>query len=238
MWSNNVSVMRGKDTNDIIKELFESFLHDYQEKMKTIKGSDFIFESVYLMDYKLHRVRLKRGGSYIKSPEWLENKKAIINPKNENDDECFRWSTICTLNYNEIMKKEFENIFRNIKHEDKDFSSQKKKWKNFEQNNESIALNVSFGSQNSKEMTLLYKSENNLEQENKVLLLMINYNDDDKRSDGVEKYYYFAVKNKLELYSSEWLRNKKESITNEDNCFQNALNDSLDYQRIKKTHKE
>ena len=60
---------------------------------------------------------------------------------------------------------------------------------------------------------------------------MIN---DDKCSDGVEKYYYFEVKSKLELYSSEWLRNKKESITNEDNCFQNALNDSLDYQRIKK----
>ena len=41
--------------------------------------------------------------------------------------------------------------------------------------------------------------------------------------------YYFAVKSKLELYSSERLRNKKESITNE-----NALNDSLDYQKIKK----
>ena len=49
-----------------------------------------------------------------------------------------------------------------------------------------------------------------------------------------EKYYYFAVKSKLELYSSEWLRSKKESITNEDNCFQNALNDSLDHQKIKK----
>ena len=94
--------------------------------MKTIKGSDFVFESVYLIDYKLYRVRLKRGRSYIKSSEWLENKKAIINPENENDDECFRWSTICTLNYNEIMKKEFENIFRNSKHEDKDFSSQKR----------------------------------------------------------------------------------------------------------------
>ena len=58
--------------------------------------------------------------------------------------------------------------------------------------------------------------------------------DYDKCSDGVEKYCYFAVKSKLELHSSEWLRNKKESITNEDNCFQNALNDSLDYQRIKK----
>ena len=48
------------------------------------------------------------------------------------------------------------------------------------------------------------------------------------------KNYYFAVKSKLELYSSEWLKSKKESITNEDNCFQNALNDALDDQRIKK----
>ena len=45
-------------------------------------------------------------------------------------------------------------------------------------------------------------------------------------NDDNEKYYYFAVKNNLEIHSPEWLRNKKESITNEDNCFQNALNDS------------
>ena len=50
-------------------------------------------------------------------------------------------------------------------------------------------------------------------------------NDDDEK-------HYFAVKSKLELYSSEWL------LTNEDKCFQNALNNSLDYQRIKKPHRE
>ena len=88
IWSDNVSIIQGENTNDIIKELFESFLHDYQEKLKTIKGSDFVFESVDLIDYKLNRVRLKRGGSYIKSLKRLENKKAVINPKNENDDEC------------------------------------------------------------------------------------------------------------------------------------------------------
>ena len=169
--------------------------------MEIIEGSDFVFESVELVDYKLHRVCLRRGGSYIKSPEWLTNKKATINAKNKNDAEFLRWSTISTLNYNEIMKKEFENIFKKIKHEDKDFSSHKRDWENFEQNNESIALNVLFSSKDSEEITLLYKSEYNLEQENKVLLLMIN--DDD------EKYYYFAVKSKLELYSSEWLRSKK-----------------------------
>ena len=49
-----------------------------------------------------------------------------------------------------------------------------------------------------------------------------------------EKYYYFTVKSKLELYWSAWLRSKNESVTKEDNCFQNALNDSLDYQKVKK----
>ena len=46
-------------------------------------------------------------------------------------------------------------------------------------------------------------------------------NDDDEK--------YFAIKSKSELYSSESL------LTNEDKCFQNALNNSLDHQRIKKT---
>ena len=129
------------------------------------------------------------------------------------------------------MKKEFENIFKKIKHEDKDFLLHKKDWENFEQNNKSIALNVLFLSKDSEEITLLYKSKYNLEQEDKVLLLMINDDDDN------EKYYNFAVKSKLELYSFEWLRSKKESITSKDNFFQNALNDSLDYQTIK-THPE
>ena len=88
IWSDNVSIMQGKNTNDIIIEIFDSFLYNYQKELKNNKGSDFVFESVDLLDYKLHRVRLKRGGSYIKSPKWLENKKAVINPKNENDDEC------------------------------------------------------------------------------------------------------------------------------------------------------
>ena len=63
VWSDNVSIMQGSDTNDIIREIFRSFLQNYQEQLKMIKGSDFVFESIDLTDYKLHRVRLNRGGS-------------------------------------------------------------------------------------------------------------------------------------------------------------------------------
>ena len=111
VWSNNESIMWGRDTDDIIRELFRSFLHNYQEELKTIKRCDFVFESVELINYKLHRVRLRRSGSYIKSSEWLLRKGATINPKNKNDDECLRWSTISALNYKEITEREFENKF-------------------------------------------------------------------------------------------------------------------------------
>ena len=69
VWSDNVSIMRGKNTNAIIREILKSFLHNYKQELKIIKGSDFVFESVDLLDYKLHRRRLNKGGPYIKSPK-------------------------------------------------------------------------------------------------------------------------------------------------------------------------
>ena len=57
VWSDNVSIMQVSDTDDIIRKNVKSFLHNYQEELKIIKGSNFVFEIVELMDYKLHRAR-------------------------------------------------------------------------------------------------------------------------------------------------------------------------------------
>ena len=169
VWSDNEKIGWGNETDNIIKELSKSFLDNYQKKEQTMRGgSDFIFESVELMDYKFHKVSLKRGGSYIKSFEWLKNKRATINPKNKKDDKCFHHAITSSLNYNEIKKKELENIFQKIKREDIDFLSHQRIWKNFEQNNEPISLNILFSSQNNEEITLAYKSEHNFKRENNV----------------------------------------------------------------------
>ena len=66
-------------------------------------GSDFLFESVELMDYKLHKTSLKRVKSYIEFPEWLVNKRATIIPKNKKDD--FQYALTLALNYNKIKKR-------------------------------------------------------------------------------------------------------------------------------------
>ena len=98
----------------------------------------------------------------------------------------FQYALTLSLNYNKIKKKELKNIFKKIKHEDTDFLSHQRDWNNFEQNNESIALNVLFASLSNEEIMLAYKSEHNFKWENNLLLLMITNHD--------AKYYYFAVK--------------------------------------------
>ena len=61
---------------------------------------------------KLHKISLNRGGSYTNSPKWLENKKATINPKN-NDDKCFQYAVAVALNHEQI--KSHPEIISNIK---------------------------------------------------------------------------------------------------------------------------
>ena len=48
-----------------------------------MKGSEFVFDYVYLLYYKCHKINLKRGGSYIDSPDWIKNKKVTRNPINK-----------------------------------------------------------------------------------------------------------------------------------------------------------
>ena len=53
-------------------------------------------------------------------------------------------------------------------------------------------------------------------------------------SNKANNYYYFALKNLSELKSLGWLRGKKEALINNNNSFQNALDDALDFQNIEK----
>ena len=74
--NNSVEIMIGNETNEIIKKLFNSFLQKYQGLEESMKGSEFVFDSVDLLYFKLQKLSLNRGGSRINSPEWLKNKKS------------------------------------------------------------------------------------------------------------------------------------------------------------------
>ena len=88
--SDNVNIMMGIETNDVINELFKSFLEKYQEGLETkMRGSQFVYESVDLLYYSLHKISLNKGGSYIDFPSWIKHKGATINSQNK-DNEYFK----------------------------------------------------------------------------------------------------------------------------------------------------
>ena len=71
--SDNVDIMTGVDTNDVDEELFESTLEGYQTGLQeSMRGSEFVFDCVNELNYKLHKVNLNRRRSYIDSPRWLK----------------------------------------------------------------------------------------------------------------------------------------------------------------------
>ena len=75
--SDNMKFTSWDDANEVVDELPKSLRSKYQEKLETsMKGSDFIFDSIQLLYYKCHKNFFKRDGSYIDSPDWIKKKKS------------------------------------------------------------------------------------------------------------------------------------------------------------------
>ena len=190
VWSDNEEIRLGNETDDIIKGLLNSFLNNYQKEEIILRnGSNFVFESVDLLSYHIHKTSLKRGKSYIKSPEWLINKRATINPKNK-DNKCFQYSITVALNHQNIENhpERISNIKPFIDQynwEGIEFPAGIKDWKRFKRNNKTITLNILFVPHNEKTINLACKSKYNCKREDQVVLLMIT---------NGEKCHYIALK--------------------------------------------
>ena len=193
----NKVIMIVSETNEIIEDLFEYFLQKYQEGLEeSMRGNEFVYDSVDILYYNLNKVSLSRGGSYINSTKWLKNKKATINPKNDKEDKCFQYSLPVALNYEKIKKdpqriSKIKPFIDQYNWKEIDFPSHGKDWKKFELNNKSIALNILYVTYNAEKIRHAYKSKYNLTHENQVILLMI--------TDG-EKWHYLAVKSLSALF--------------------------------------
>ena len=146
----NIKIMSGIETSDAINELLSSFIKRYQEGLETkMKGSSFVFKYIDLLEYHLHKRRLNRGSSYIKSPEWIKNKGVTINSKNTEDNKCFQYAITAALNHQNIDHhperiSKFSPFINNYNWKDIEFSSHSKDRRKCEQNNKTIALNISY----------------------------------------------------------------------------------------------
>ena len=158
--------------------------------------SGFTLDKIIHLYINFHKLALTRGSSYIELPEWIRNKKAVINSQNK-DEECFKWALIEALHHEDIQHHP-ERINSPSPYENQynwkglEFPVSIKKIDKFEKNNPDIAVNVLFSKKKNQNIYTAQRSERNVKCKKQVNLLMI--------VDG-EKRHYTAIKNISRLLS-------------------------------------
>ena len=66
-----------------------------------LQGSVFVLEMFRGIYMNVAGYQPMVGSSYIKLPEYIKNKKAVINPKND-DQECFAWAMTIGQNLDKL----------------------------------------------------------------------------------------------------------------------------------------
>ena len=100
--SDNIKIMINDQTDEVIKELFDSVKNRYQNNLESMKGSEFIFDYIHLLCYKCHKIKSKSCWIIYRS-SWFD-KKSNINPINKKDKKCFQYAITATLNHEEKGK--------------------------------------------------------------------------------------------------------------------------------------
>jgi len=123
--SKNEIVLESTNKNELWSLLTEQVL----ENLTTFQmnGSGWTFHSIVALD--IHPVGYKplRGGTFVKLPEFLSRKEALVNMKFRNekktDNQCFKWCVARALNpverdcgrVTKILRKQAESLnFRGI----------------------------------------------------------------------------------------------------------------------------
>ena len=85
--------IKSTDEDKLIKLCIDSIeggIEAYQQK-----GSAWYFKEVHKLEIHTVEYNPTKGSSYIRLPDWISNKKAIVNIENK-DEKCFLW---CVLRY-------------------------------------------------------------------------------------------------------------------------------------------
>ena len=89
---------------DDVEEVLENMIAHVKTQVENpaLEKSGFKIDHIMHLNIDFHQLNLTRGSSYIELPSWIEKKKAVINPKNIKDEECFKWAVIAALHHEEI----------------------------------------------------------------------------------------------------------------------------------------
>ena len=195
--SRMTDIFQCSDLNEIINEMFAHI--KTQIENPALANSRFRFDEVLFLDINFHQLNLTRGSSYLPQPDWVSRKGRVISPKNESDEECFKWAVIAPLHYVDI-KSHPERILNLKRFKDYDWGGLKfplsiKRISKFDKEND-VSVNVLDVEE--KKVYILRRS--NYESGKKVVNLLL--------IDKGEQRHYTAIKSLSRLLKSNYTKYK------------------------------
>jgi len=108
------------------------------------RGSGFVLDRITKFMICITKFRSTHGSSYFEAPEYIKNKKCIINVMNY-DQKCFIWSVLGALypqkaHANQVSK--YEPLEKTLNVQDLKFPLHPKQAPVFKKNNPTISVNI------------------------------------------------------------------------------------------------
>ena len=155
-----------------------------------------MYESVEECNIHFNKIDLRRGASFIDTPEWLKQKNATINPQNKNDVYCFMYAVTIAL-FNKEFGKNTGRISQNLcLYSDIfywygiNFPASYEDYEAFERLNSDVALNILYIPFEEENVLPEYILNRNFDKKDQVILLKI--------SDGKGKWHFLALPSDLD----------------------------------------
>lgn len=183
-------ILTKSDLYHYIDEVFEEYIKISEKSYMKIVNIDNV-------SIVINKTKALNASSYIPLPDWISNKKAIINIKNTNDNNCFIYSVLCgVLSIYEKDHPErvshYYNHLKVLKYDEKDMPMKVDKIIHFEKRNKLI---INVYSVEEKSIYPLYVSSNRGNEEYlQINLLFI--------TDGQGNNHYTYIKNFNRLMKS------------------------------------
>ena len=195
-------ITEATDPHEIYNEMVDEIEEEIQ-KVENAVGSGWVFLKVENLTLHVDIWDPVKASSYIKLPEYLKNKKAIVNMKNK-DDKCFMWCVLRALNpskdkHPSRIDEDLKNKEDTLNMEGIDYPVSLKDIKRFEKQNLDISISV-LGYSKEERVYPLRISEytkakkGKYERKHNIILLLIKNEDNS---------HYCLVKNLSALLSSQ-----------------------------------
>ena len=173
------AILNNFDIKDAITDCFEQIANKIETFISN--GSCWTFKAMPKITLNVSEYKSIDASSYVKTPDFLISRHAIVNVRNKKDEKCFLYSILAYLfttkkTPNRYRVGQYKKMKHDLNFDGITFPVRVQQIAKFEKQNQDISINLSFFDNTEKKILPLYASKEKY-RKHEINLLMLYGND-------------------------------------------------------------